>query len=709
LRFTTEEATAFLNHSIGLNLSPSDVAALDRHTEGWIAGLQMAAFALQSRIATDDGEGVRRFIDSFSGRHHFILDYLTDEVLDRQPDPVHRFLLHTCILERMCSDLCDAVIGESTAGEASQRILEQLQQANLFIVPLDGERRWYRYHRLFAELLRARLQENEPDRLTELHRAAAIWYDENGLPTEAVHHALAIPDYDLAASVIERAIRQVLTWSSLSTATFMGWLYALPRDVVEAHPWLQLFAARVRYVSGERASAIRTLQELERELRQAPADPDAGQILLLAALDRASYAVVRGDVKQATRLARHMLAELPKEAVNTRMRALSILGLSKLRAGDVRAAERTFSDVIAMARAADLRFAVASFLCNLAEVRTVQAQLRQAIEICREAIELGTVDGQPTQMVAFAHLVLGRCLYQQNDLPAAEKHLSQGLDLLERGQITIGLETGYANLALIRLGQGDAKGAADAIDEAVRVAQRNDIPRLSMLVAAYQARVWLVQGRVDLAARWADAYQGSEAVDYLREFEDVTLARVLLAQDEPARAARLLDPLVTAAEAAGRVSTVIEALVLRALAQQAMGESDSALDGLSRVLALTEPESIVRVFVDHGPPMAELLRAALSRDLAADYVAHLLATFRSPKESPPTAPQAGLPEPLTDREMEVLGCLAEGLSNAEIGHRLFIALPTVKSHTSSIYGKLAVHDRRAAVARARNLGILPRK
>ena len=718
LRFTLEEATTFLNQSVGLELETSEVAALDARTEGWIAGLQMAAFALQSRIADGGMDSVPRFIDSFSGRHHFILDYLTDEVLTHQPEPIYQFLLRTCILERMCGSLCDVLIDQAAedtgAFTSSQQILEHLQRTNLFVVPLDDERQWYRYHRLFAELLRARLQETEPDRVSGLHLRAATWYDQNTLPFEAVHHALAIPDFDLAAEVIERAILQVTTWSSLGTATFIGWLNTLPEEVVHARPWLQLFASRVFYVSGQRETAGHTLRELENALREEPALPDAERVLALAVADRASYAAVRGDVQQAIRFARQALTQLPQDDVTTRIRVTSILGLSSLRAGDVEAAGHAFSEVIAAARAAGMGFVAVPIVCNLADVQFVRGQLRQAIQTCEQANQLGTVDGTPIQPVGFADLELGKILYEQNDLAAAEQHLSRGLERLSRGQITIGLETGYAALAQVRQAHGDTEGALAAIDQAVQIARGNDIVRLSVQTSAYQARIWLAQGRLDLAARWARDYRQRDEVEYLREFEDLTLAHVLLARGEPAKAQRLLDTLLLAAEAAGRMGAVIEALALRALAWQAMGDSDGALNGLKRALEMAEPEGYVRVFVDAGQPIADLLRQASARGLAMDYANKLLDAFQvvSPRQAQPdltrpTVQQTALIEPLTDREMEVLLCLAERLSNAEIAQRLFISLPTVKSHTRNIYGKLGVHNRKEAVARAKALGILP--
>jgi len=718
LRFTIEEATTFLNRAMGLNLETSQVAALDAQTEGWIAGLQMAAFALQSRIASGETDSVPRFIDRFSGRHHFVLDYLTDEVLERQPEPIHEFLLRTCILERMCGALCDVLAVQAAEDESrptsSQQVLEHLQQANLFVVPLDDERKWYRYHRLFAELLRARLRETGPDQVPRLHLRAATWYEQNDLPAEAVHHALAIPDFDLAAGVIERAILKVSTWSSVSTATFLGWLSALPDEVVQARPWLRLFASRVLYVSGQREVAEHTLRKLEHSLREGPALPDAEEILALAVSDRASHAAVRGDVQQAIQFARQALAQLPQDEIKTRIRATSILGLSSLRAGDVEEAHQAFSEAIAAIQAAGMGFAAVPLICNLADVQFVRGQLRQAIQTCERAIQLGTVDGTLIQPVGYAYLELGKILYEQNDLSSAEEQLLKGLELLNQGQITIGLETGYAVLAQTRLARGNAETGLEAIEQAVRITQGNDIARLAVQTSAYQARMWLAQGRLDLAVRWARDYQESDEAEYLREFEDLTLARVLLAQGDPAQAQSLLDTLLESAEAAGRMGVVIEALALRALAQQATGEGDSALEALGHALEMAEPEGYVRVFVDAGQPMAELLQDALARGLAVDYAKKLLDAFQPPGPrqphpdfTRPPAQQAALIEPLTDREIEVLQCLAEGLSNAEIAQRLFISLPTVKSHTRNIYGKLDVHDRKAAVAQARALGILP--
>ncbi len=647
LCFTLEEATTFLNQSMGLDLKTSEVAALDAHTEGWIAGLQMAAFALQSRIADGETDSIPQFIDSFSGRHHFILDYLTDEVVRHQPEQIYKFLLRTCILERMCGSLCDALTDQTAEDKStltlSQQILEHLQRANLFVVPLDDERRWYRYHRLFAELLRARLQEVEPDQVPRLHLRAAQWYDQNALPAEAVHHALAIPDFDLAADVIERAILKATAWPSINVATFLEWLRVLPDDVVRPRPRLRLFASRVFYLSGQREETERILQELSDSLQDTPAIPDAENILGPVIVDRASYAAVRGDVRQAIEFAHQALTYWPENNVMMQMRVSSILGLAHFRAGNMPEAGRAFSQAIAAARAADLGFVAVPLVCNLAEVQIVQGQLRQAFQTCQQAMEMAIVDGARTSVAGFAGLELSKILYEQNDLPAAERYASEGLELLIQSGTTDSFGIGHALLAWIRQALGDDDGALAAIQRAVQITQGFDIARVATLIAAYQARIWLAQGARDLAARWARDYERLGETEYLREFEDLTLVRVLLAQDKPSAALALLDTLLPLAEAAGRMGTVIEISALRALALWALGDPSAspsassggpsgqvpskALGALERALQLAEPEGYARVFIDEGEPMAELLRYAAARTIAPEYVRRLLQAF----------------------------------------------------------------------------------
>jgi len=710
LCFTVEEATRFLNQAMGLDLEASEVAALEAQTEGWIAGLQMAAVALQPRPAGREAGRVARFLDGFAGQRHFILDYLADEVLERQPEPVHRFLLQTSILKRMCGPLCDAVLGRAADEEgpllSSREILEHLQRANLFVVPLDDEGQWVRYHRLFAELLRARLQERAPDRVAGLHLRAARWHEQNELLAEAVYHALQMPDSDLAAGIIERAIPRVRQWSGVDVALFQEWLRALPEEVLRARPRLRLFGSRVLYVMGQRERTERILGELEASLAEPSSIPEAKEILGAVLADRASYAAVRGDVRQAIELTDRALAHLPEGAM-MHMRLSVALGMAHLRAGHVVEASRALREAIAAAEAADLGFVSAPVFCNLAEVQIVQGQLRQAAETCRQALDLAIVDGTPTAMAGFPGLELGRILYEQNDLPAAERYVSESLELLGRSGTTDSFGIGHALLARIRQARGDGDGAAAAIRRAVQIAQGFDLRRVSTLIEAHQARIWLAQRRLEPAARWAWDYGRLGETEYLREFEELTVVRALLAQDRPAEALAMLDRLLPPAEAAGRMGTAVEILALRALALQGLAQGDQALQMLERALHLAEPEGYVRLFVDEGEPMVQLLRRAAGPGIAPRYAAQLLAVLCPPTAERPGVDMSSLIEPLSGREIEVLHLLAAGLANPEIAQRLFVSLPTVKTHTRNIYGKLGVHTRKEAVARARMLGILP--
>ena len=712
LRFTVEEATTFLNQSLGLDLSASDVAVLGERTEGWIAGLQLAGLSMQGC----DAASVSRFIGEFSGRHYFILDYLTDEVLKRQAGPVQEFLLQTSILEHLCGSLCDAVVGQEAGPDGMQHqdgqaTLEELQRANLFVVPLDDEHRWYRYHHLFAQLLRARLEATRPGLMADLHRRAAIWHEENGLGFGAVQHALSTGDYALAAAVIERAIMKFDIWSSTEISTVLGWMKTLPGDVVRSRPWLRLFIARTLYVSGQWQQTEQMLQDLEDWLYDHPQMPEAQRLLALVVADRAGYALVRGDLRQGKELVQRMLARAPQDQILIELRAAAMLGMAHIRAGEAVKAERAFSQAAAAAPTEGIGYALAPIICNVAEAQYVQGHLRESWRTCEQAIQAGTVDGQRHATTGFAGLLQGKILYERNDLEAAESCLREGLDLLRRGGIGGHFGNLDATLAQIQQARGDRDGALSTIRRAVQIAHGANIPRLVMQAQAYQARIWLAQGELDLASEWARDYRETGATEYIRDLEDCTLARVLLAAYEPGEALALLNELVPPAEAHGRYGTLIEILALRALARQALGEGSAAVAELAHALDLAQPEGYVRTFVDMGQPMAALLRQATTRGVAPAYASKLLAAFGDEQArglgTLARQPQP-LVEPLTERELEVLQLLAKGLSNAEIGRRMFVSLPTVKSHTRNIYGKLGVHSREQAVAQAMALGILVR-
>jgi LuxR family maltose regulon positive regulatory protein len=489
-------------------------------------------------------------------------------------------------------------------------------------------------------------------------------------------------------------------------AIFREWLKALPDGVVRARPRLRLFASRVFYVIGQREKTERILQELEESIHDDSTIPDADAILGSVVADRASYAAVRGDVQQAIELAHRALTYLPEDAM-LRMRVSVTLGLAYFRAGNVSEAGRAFSQAISAATKANLGFLAAPLFCNLAEVQIVQGQLRQAFQTCQQAMEMAIVGGMPTSMAGFPGLELGKILYERNDLSEAERYVSESLDLLGRSGTTDSFGIGHALLARIRQAQGDDDGALVAIQRAIQIAQDFDLARVTTLIGAHQARIWLAQDQLELAAGWAREYEKLGETEFLREFEDLTLVRVLLAQDKPAEASALLATLQTPAEAAGRIGTVIEISALRALALQALADIDRAMQALKRALQLAEPEGYARVFIDEEEPMAHLLRQSADLGIAPSYVGQLLAVLDPDRRERPAIDMSSLVEPLSDRELEVLDLLADGLTNPEIARRLYISLPTVKSHTRNIYGKLDVHTRTDAVARARKLGILP--
>ena len=421
---------------------------------------------------------------------------------------------------------------------------------------------------------------------------------------------------------------------------------------------------------------------------------------------------MRGDVQEAITYAQRILAQVPEDEMNGQTRAWAILGMAHYRAGEVSQAHQAFTRAIDLVRAADVAFIAVPMICNVAEVQILQGQLLEAIQTCEMAMQLGTLDGMPISVAGFVGLILGKILYEQNKLQAAERHLHDGLELLSSGGIAEYFGNMHAVLAQVKQAQGEAEASMAAIQQAVDMAQGSSIPRLWILASAYQARIWLALGKVDEAIQWACEYRRVGETEYLREFEDLTLARVLLTGNEVDEALALLDSLLSSAEAAGRLGGVIEIQALRALALQALGKQDEALDALASTLALAEPEGYVRVFLDNGGPMRVLLKQAASHGIALGYVTRLLAAFDGPAGEGAERPGAHIPsqplvEPLTGREVEVLQLLAKGLSNREISQRLFISLPTVKSHTSNIYGKLGVHSRKEAVARARALGMLP--
>jgi LuxR family maltose regulon positive regulatory protein len=738
LRFTSSEAANFLNQAMGLSLSADDMAALETRTEGWIAGLQLAGLALQGTLSMQGHKDTTRFIQSFTGSHHFVMDYLVAEVLRQQSESVQTFLLRTSILDRMCGPLCDAVL--RTPSASGQETLEYLERANLLVVPLDDQREWYRYHHLFADVLQARLMKEQPNQVAGLHLRACAWCEQNNFRSDAIRHALAAGDFERAADLTELE-RSVNSGTYFRSATWLGWVKALPDKVVRTRPklsvgfaWELLFLGELEAAEARMRDADRLL-ELTADIHDPSEAPSTATVVVNAeefrslrvslAIARAFHAQALGDVVGTVKYARRALTLISEADYYARGLASSLLGLACLTKGDLETAHQYMADGMASLRmAGNLLFAISGTYV-LADIRITQGRLFDAAGIYEATLQLVTAQGEPVlQGTADLYLGLSELHREQGNLEAARQYLLRSEELGERAALPDWPYPLYLAQARIKAAQGDLDGALELLDKAERQYYRNPVPNVRP-VAALKTRVWIGQGRLTEALGWA--YRRDLSVDddlsYLREFEHITLARVLIACYKSDRVERsiheavgLLERLLKAAEEGGRMGSVIEILVLQALAHKAQGNIPLALVPLERALTLAEPEGYVRVFVDEGPAMAELLtrmnaardggRSVLS-EVVNTYIHKLLVAFGKQKDVHPSSlsPQP-LIEPLSQRELEVLQLIAKGLSNDEIGKRLVLALDTVKGHNRKIFDKLRVQRRTEAVARARELGLL---
>jgi LuxR family maltose regulon positive regulatory protein len=712
LRFTADEAAAYLNEIMGLQLTARDVAALEGRTEGWIAALQLAALSMQGR---DDVAG---FIAGFAGDDRYVVDYLAEEVLQRQPDHVQAFLLQTSILDRLSGPLCDAVTGQG-GGKA---MLEALDRGNLFLVPLDDRRQWYRYHHLFADVLQARLLDEQPGQVPGLHRRASVWYEQNGEPPMAIGHALAARDFDQAADLIERAIPAMRI--TRQETTVHGWLKALPDEVVRVRPMLSFAVAGALLTGGEPEEVEVRLRDAGRWLQEAAATGEGslarpGEMVVAdeeeyrrlpgaIELYRSALALVRGDVPGTVRHAQRTLDLAPTEDHGVRAGAAGFLGLAFWTSGDLEAAHPAWAQCAAGLRRSGQIADIFGCAIAMADIRLVQGRLGEAMRTYDQALQRASVqDGPVLRGTADMYVGMSEVHRERGDLQAATQQLLRSQELGEYNGLPQNPYRWRVAMARIRQAEGDLGGALDLLDEAERLYVGDFFPNVRP-VPALKARVWIAQGRLGEALGWAHE-QGLSADDdlsYLREFEHITLARMLLARSrgEPVhQVTRLLERLLLAAEEGGRTGHVIEILVLQALALQAPGPIPAALTCLERALTLAEPEGYVRVFVDEGPPIGSLLRAAEKQGTTRDYVRRLLAAVSQTRQDSPG--RQALIDPLSERELDVLRLLGTELDGPAIARELMVSLNTVRTHTKNIYTKLAVTNRRAAVRRAAELGL----
>ena len=722
LRFTPEEAGIFLKEVMGLDLTPEGVAALEAQTEGWIAGLQLAALSMRDR------EDVSGFIEAFAGSNRYILDYLVEEVLARQPEAVTAFLLQTSILDRMSGELCDALTGE----HSGQEMLETLERENLFVIPLDEERRWYRYHHLFAEVLRHHLRRNRPDSVAKLHHRASEWHEHRGLIDEAIAHAVAAGDLERAARLVERNAEAAVVRSEV--ATLARWLGMLPEDLVRSRARLCVAKAVTFLVAGRPAEVESLLRDGERALGVGrsgavaePTDDGPGgwlaDVPAAVAVIRGTLARLVGDAARAIALSRWTLARLPEENRFLRSIAAWDLGLAYSMVGDLTSAEQTFEGVVEDNLASGGTYMALTALYALGRIRTIRGRLGEAEKTHRRALYLASRDEGPVlPATAMGHVGLGEVLRERGHLDEAERHLTKGIELGVRGGLAVLIPDGYVSLSLVRLARGDAEGALEATRGLRQPEQRTTATLGIAPTAAHRARLALANDDVEEATRWADE-SGLGVDDQLvpeKEVEHITFSRVLLASGRRGDALRLLERLEEAAEAGGRTGRIIEILILQALALRAANDTPRAVKSLSRALSLAEPEGYVRLFADEGTPMAALLQKFLdaqkkglvtsSPRISREYVGRLLMALKpdttSSTQESSREPVGILVEPLSERELEVLRLIASGMSNNEVARNLFVAVSTVKTHVNNICRKLYAGNRTQAVARARDLDLL---
>ena len=708
LRFTADEAAAFLAQATGLHLSGTEVEALDSRTEGWIAGLQIAALSMQAQ------PDIPGFIRTFSGSHRHILGYLAEEVLDQRPEGTLDFLLKTSILDRLCGPLCDAVTG----GADGQSVLERLEQANLFITPLDDQAKWFRYHHLFAEVLQARLQRTWPDQIADLHRRACAWHAQHGTMQEAVRHALASGDYEQAATLIEAEAGDMLRRGAGNS--LRAWLDALPEQTLRARPRLCLARAWT-YQWGAAISlpGAQEWSELAVQVARANGSYSAALGGEAAAL-QAMVAATRSEVARTRELSQRALEDLPPESP-WRSAVTFTLGTAHLESSDIAAAAHAFEEALKLSQADGVHYIQLATASFLGDILVQQGQLGRAMVMYRQVLAWAG-PGTPHKGAAMAHAGLAHILCEQNQLDAALEHVKPGNDMLEHVGGAWAAFVLHRVVARVHQIRGNWPDALDTLDRAHQAGRKTQVSLVAKQAAALGAALQLAQGDLKSPETWvAEIGLGPEDPELAqpgwRELEYLTLARIRSAQGDHAQAWMLLKRLLEAADVQGRNGSAIAILIQQALVMQAEGHDDSALEHLGRAVALAEPEGYLRIFVDEGDPMRPLLaelqkrikrqpgKAVSSTRRSLAYLDRLLLAFSQPIPAAVRGPK-GLPERLTEREQEILRLMSEGLSNQEIAAALVVALSTVKSHINHLYGKLGTRRRTQAVSVARDLGLL---
>lgn len=738
LRFTPDEAAAFLNQVMGLEISAVEVSALEQRTEGWIAGLQLAALSLQGR------EDIADFVAAFSGDDRYIVDYLLEEVLQQQPNRIRHFLLQTAILERLSGSLCNAVTDQTDG----QEMLETLERGNLFIIPLDNKRQWYRYHHLFADVLQAHALMEWPERMPSLHGQASEWYERNGLCSDAIRHALAAQDFERAAGLIEQV------WPTMrrrqQEPMVLSWIKAIPDAILRNRPVLSVAYALVLLNGGQLDAVEARLQDAERwlgeggtitALDKSPASSATERIIVdekqfralsaTIANTRAYWSQSIGDVASTVTYAQQALDLLPADEEYERGATATLLGLAYWSSGKLEAAYRSFAEGLDTFKQMGGTQTTVGGTLLLANMGIARGRFRRTIRLCEQALEIATQQSEAVLSgAAELYLTLSELRYEQGDLESASQLLLRGEELRQQISLPVSEYLWGVMWARLETAQGDLEAALHQLCEAEQLYYNTPIPNVRP-VAALKAQTWVKQGRLAEALSWVreQGLSVEDELSYLREYEHITLARILICQyklevqspsskrpcleERIQQSIDLLVRLLEAAEADERTCSTIEVLVVQALAYEAQGDFAGAIASLERALTLAEPEGYVRIFAEAGPPMVRLLREAMTCSITPAYTQQLLTALETwgqkPKESSalPLSPSPQLLiEPLSQRELDVLRLLNTELSGPEIARELIVALSTVRTHTKRIYSKLNVTNRRAAVKRAIELELL---
>ncbi len=702
LRFSIDEAKEFFSHTLGTQLSLANIRTLESFTEGWIAGLQLAALSLQGNQDTSS------FIKAFADNDRYIVDYLAEEVIEKQPEVIKDFLLQTSILDRLSGDLCDAV----TETKNGQNMLEAIEKSNLFIVSLDNQRHWFRYHRLFASMLRQRLMQMQPEKVAELHLRAADWFEQNQFAPESIHHALEGKDFKGAALKAERVAQGMLQKGAFGT--LLGWLNNMPDELVTSRPWLSIYHALALALTRQSNKAEGRLNEAKKHYNAKPFAIDKEAMISHTETIQAQLALLSGDLLGAINLNHQAYKRLPENDLFLQGATLLGLGRANYLLGDFENAEQylkeannkgqTFSIILAM---------VTTYL--RVRIKISLGKLKAAHRILEASSNLMS-ENERNSSPAIGYHYLAQCelLLEENRVEEAEQYLSEAFNSVNRSGNPDMMVCYYVNLAQIQQALGDEKEAIESIETAERnIAQYGKnlywtIPS----VIAYRIQLLLIQGNFSEAAHWVNesGFSIKTELGYKYEVENLIKARFLLSQEEQDsdEALELLNHLKQEAEDNNRLRSVIEVHILQALAYLSKDDINKALSVFSQALSLAESEGFVRLFTDKGDEISYLLQQVSEKNSSSDFVIKLQNTLQNVEEDirPSSKTKNHLLDALSKRELEVLQALSKGLTNKEIARKLFLSVNTVKVHTNRIYRKLGANSRTDAIAKARNLNIL---